>query len=51
MIRISCERDWLWGWEKMAYARALGRILGQVRVMQAMLKDEGFEGDWWIVLT
>lgn len=40
MIKISCERDRLAGWEKIRYARAISVIIGGLKEFHKAIKEE-----------
>ena len=40
MIRISCEREHLEGWEKIRHARAISLIIRGLREFHKVIKEE-----------
>ena len=40
MIRIYCERDYLSGQEKIKYAKLLSVIIGKLKELRAVIKNE-----------
>ncbi|MCG2706687.1 MAG: hypothetical protein L6254_03985 [Candidatus Omnitrophica bacterium] len=51
LIKIHCERDYLAGWEKTKYAKAMRVIIKQLREFQATIKEEkGIEINCLIII-
>lgn len=51
MIKIHCERDYLAGWEKMKYAKAMRVIIKQLKEFQVAIKEEkGIEVNCLIIM-
>lgn len=40
MIKISCEKDRLAGWEKIRYARAISVIIRELKKLHKAIKEE-----------
>lgn len=51
MIKISCERNQLEGWEKIRYARAISIIIRELKAFrEAIKKEEIVEVDYLIIM-
>jgi hypothetical protein len=51
VIKISCERDQLAGWEKIRYARAISVIIRELKDFQKAIKEEKVvEVDYLIII-
>ncbi len=51
MIKISCERDRLQGWEKIRYARGISLVIRKLREFQEAIKEEKVvEVDYLIIM-
>ena len=40
MIKILCKRNYLSGYEKMQYAKAISMIIRELKELQAVIKEE-----------
>jgi predicted RNA-binding protein with EMAP domain len=51
MIRISCERDYLAGWEKQRCARVIGEIIRELKELRsATNKEKEVEVNYSIII-